>query len=114
MRWKRSLKKRTLTLHSLQQVGVDLRVALLLRSGGRCWYCGTFLTLATMTADHLVPVQRGGQAVLDNLVAACRACNTAKGTLSLDIFRARRGGTPFWGEPPAGEVSLDNVQARRR
>ena len=98
MRWKRSRKKRALTMRSLQQIGVDLRVALLLRSGGCCWYCGTTLTLATVTADHVVSVHCGGVTGLDNLVACCRPCNTAKGELSLDVFRARHEGRVFWGE----------------
>lgn len=98
MRWGRSRTKRKLTMRSLQRGAVDVRVALLLRSGGRCWYCGIQLTLATMTADHVIPVHGGGTATLDNLLACCPSCNVAKGTLSLDAFRARRGGPTFWGE----------------
>lgn len=98
MHCKRNRKKRALTMHSLTQVGPDVRVVLFIKSGGGCYYCGTPLTLATLTADHIQPVRLGGCAILDNLVAACRLCNTAKGSLTLDAFRARRGGKPFWGE----------------
>lgn len=31
------------------------------------------------TADHVVPVKLGGRATRDNIVAACRDCNTRKG-----------------------------------
>ena len=98
MSWKRSRKKRELTMRSLQQVGVDVRVVLLVRSHGCCWYCGAPLTLSRMTADHVQPVSMGGKAVLDNLVACCSACNVAKGALALESFRRQCGGGVFWGE----------------
>jgi len=98
MRWRRSRKKRALTMQSLQQVRMDVRVAVLLRSAGACWYGGVPLTMSTVTLDHRVPVRHGGQTVLDNLVASCRTCNVAKDHLSLEAFRRQRGGTVFWGE----------------
>ena len=103
MRWKRTRKKRELTMMGLQQVGVDVRVALLLRTGGGCWYCGNPLTMASVTVDHVVPLARGGNPVFDNLVACCNECNTAKGQSTLEEFRRRRGGRRFWGEHRAGE-----------
>ena len=91
-------KKRRLTMQSLRQTAPDMRVVLLMRSRGGCWYCGATLTLRTVTADHIVPVQQGGQAVLENMVASCAACNREKGHKSLDEFRHGRGITAFWGE----------------
>ena len=107
MRWNRSRKKRALMMRSLGQVYVDVRVALLLRHAWCCFYCGSALTMTTLTADHIKPVLRGGEPTLDNLVAACRPCNTAKGDLSLDAFRARRGGARFWGERRCHEPRSD-------
>ena len=43
--------------------------------GNRCIYCGV---VGLMTADHLVPLFRGGEHSLENLVPACRSCNCAK------------------------------------
>lgn len=94
----RKNKKRRLTMHTLQRCAPDMRVLLLMRSHGACWYCGTPLTLRTVTADHIVPVQQGGQAVLENMVASCSACNREKGHRSLDEFRQWRGVAEFWGE----------------
>ena len=48
---------------------------ILARDGYHCAYCGE----RADTKDHLIPVVAGGQMVADNLVAACRHCNRAKG-----------------------------------
>ena len=45
------------------------------RDGGVCYWCGA----PADTADHLVPKVRGGDDDESNLVAACRACNSARG-----------------------------------
>jgi 5-methylcytosine-specific restriction endonuclease McrA len=45
------------------------------RDGYICAYCGEVAD----TADHVIPRSRGGGDGLDNLVAACRACNASKG-----------------------------------
>lgn len=55
------------------------RARVLKRCAGRCFYCLTDLTLQTTTIDHFVPLARGGRNGLDNLVAACGACNNRKG-----------------------------------
>jgi len=44
------------------------------RDGHRCQYCGS----AAESIDHVVPRSRGGLHVWDNVVAACRRCNTRK------------------------------------
>lgn len=45
------------------------------RDGGACVYCGTKRNLVL---DHLIPVNRGGPGVPDNLVTACKGCNSGK------------------------------------
>jgi 5-methylcytosine-specific restriction endonuclease McrA len=44
------------------------------RDGSRCQYCGS----AAENLDHVVPRSRGGQHTWENVVAACRRCNTRK------------------------------------
>lgn len=44
------------------------------RDGHRCQYCG----LAAESIDHVLPRSRGGMHAWDNVVAACRRCNTRK------------------------------------
>ncbi len=50
------------------------RKAVFARDGGRCVYCDA----AATSLDHVVPRSRGGQHVWENVVAACRPCNTRK------------------------------------
>jgi 5-methylcytosine-specific restriction enzyme A len=47
-------------------------------SVGRCGYCERPTPVRELTMDHRVPLVRGGQSSKSNLVAACKACNTAK------------------------------------
>jgi 5-methylcytosine-specific restriction endonuclease McrA len=44
------------------------------RDGQHCQYCGS----AAESIDHVVPRSRGGTHTWDNVVAACRRCNTHK------------------------------------
>ncbi len=50
------------------------RRAVFARDQGRCQYCGR----AAENIDHVVPRSRGGRHSWDNVVAACRPCNTRK------------------------------------
>ena len=78
--YSRSRTKRRRTMMSLAHGTPDLRASVLLRSNSQCKYCGTPLTVRTMTIDHIVPVSKGGQTVLENLCAACPRCNHEKGS----------------------------------
>lgn len=50
------------------------RRAVFARDGHRCQYCGA----AAENIDHVIPRSRGGTHTWDNVVAACRPCNTRK------------------------------------
>lgn len=50
------------------------RRAVFARDGGRCQYCGA----GAESIDHVVPRAKGGPHTWENVVAACRPCNTAK------------------------------------
>ncbi len=41
-----------------------------------CVFCGSHENLST---DHLIPVHRGGDDRADNLVIACKSCNSSRG-----------------------------------
>lgn len=50
------------------------RRAVFARDGHRCQYCGS----PAENIDHVVPRSKGGTHTWDNVVAACRPCNTRK------------------------------------
>lgn len=45
---------------------------------GKCHYCGASVAPKALTMDHVVPIARGGRSNKNNVVAACKTCNTAK------------------------------------
>lgn len=45
----------------------------------RCACCGTKLTMKTLTMEHVVPISKGGENELNNLVVLCQPCNSRKG-----------------------------------
>lgn len=53
-----------------------------------CAYCGAPAT----ELDHIEPTSTGGARDVDNLTAACRSCNPAKGAKPLLLFLAHRNG----------------------
>ena len=67
------------------------------RQNGRCAYCGIPMLLPPFrvkkpgdrraTLDHIVPLVRGGADSEANTVAACDACNAAKGNMTAQAFR---------------------------
>ena len=52
---------------------------------GLCAYCGV---TGPLTLDHVVPLARGGAHRIENLVAACKPCNSRKGARDELEFRA--------------------------
>lgn len=57
----------------------------------RCTYCGrqtVHRSPWSLTKDHIVPVTRGGSDAIDNLCVACKQCNSNKGTMTGDEYRA--------------------------
>lgn len=71
------------------------------RSGSNaCSYCGKETTrehgpdhLLFPTADHIVPLSRGGANAIENMALACKGCNELKGALDGDEFTAWMDGT---------------------
>ncbi|MBX7254039.1 MAG: HNH endonuclease [Candidatus Promineofilum sp.] len=53
-----------------------LREQVLERDNHTCRYCGR--RSAALCIDHVYPVARGGATTIENLVAACGACNSKK------------------------------------
>ncbi len=55
-----------------------------LRDGYTCQYCGQPFPQTKLTLDHVTPRSEGGLKCWDNIVTACRPCNTEKSNLSCD------------------------------
>ncbi len=67
-----------------------LRERIFERDAYRCVYCGEIHPAERLTLDHVEPRLRGGDWSEGNLVAACRACNTRKGSLPAWKFLAEQ------------------------
>jgi purine nucleoside permease len=62
-------------------------LALYLRDGLACVYCGASVEDATqLTLDHLTPVSKGGKNEPGNLATCCKRCNSSRGTRSVPAF----------------------------
>ena len=69
---------------------VEESLALRWKSGWRCYYCGQALNEKTVTEDHKTPLSRGGSNEIDNIVIACRPCNSSKYTMTDIEFVEKR------------------------
>ena len=65
-----------------------LRKQILLRDGFTCHYCGQDAD----TVDHVHSIKRHPEMAMspENLVSACKSCNSAKGSRSEGLFLQRR------------------------
>jgi 5-methylcytosine-specific restriction endonuclease McrA len=67
------------------------RLLVLSRDGYTCAYCGQDAD----TVDHVQSIKSGGDPVsLENLIACCKKCNSAKGSRSQGVFLARLSTPP--------------------
>ena len=57
------------------------------RDGGKCVYCGSDGNGVKLQCDHVMPKSRGGKSTLENLVAACKSCNSRKRDRTPDEWR---------------------------
>lgn len=52
------------------------------RDGFKCVYCKS--ESETLQIDHKVPISKGGENTIDNLVTSCVECNYGKGSATLE------------------------------
>jgi len=78
------------------------RLIVLARDGYVCTYCGQ----DALTVDHIVPIKNGGDPIaLDNMVACCKRCNSAKGSRSQAVFLARTATPPAFPVHPSPKTT---------
>ena len=63
----------------------SLRTQVFERDEYRCINCGSHKRLC---ADHVHPESKGGATILENLQTLCQSCNSAKGTKTMEEWRA--------------------------
>jgi 5-methylcytosine-specific restriction endonuclease McrA len=88
-RAKRAAQRRGRKRPSGQWIRTDARLAIYLRDGMRCVYCGRDLHGAApeeMTLDHVWPWSLGGENEPTNLVTACKHCNSSRGARLLASY----------------------------
>jgi 5-methylcytosine-specific restriction endonuclease McrA len=66
--------------------------AVLRRDGHTCTYCGARDDTYILHCDHIIPVSRGGQNVIENLTTACEWCNCSKRDTLPHEWRSIPGG----------------------
>lgn len=59
--------------------------------GGLCFYCGKQVPKDAGTVDHVEPVCQGGKSVIQNVVIACKPCNSKKGHQVIEHFSPEAG-----------------------
>lgn len=77
-----------------RRLSQDEREAVYNKMSGRCAYCGEPIAFCAMQVDHVVPLRKGGEDTLYNMLPACRSCNRYKSTLTVEQFRSSIGRMP--------------------
>lgn len=49
----------------------------------KCCYCDKELSKDTATVDHAIPISKGGSNFIENILPACRSCNSSKNNKDL-------------------------------
>jgi hypothetical protein len=50
-------------------------------TGGKCVFCDAVVPVSERSRDHIWPKSKGGTLHRENILPACRNCNTSRGTL---------------------------------
>jgi len=58
-----------------------------------CLFCDDNLTIDTISADHIIPVSKGGNNAKVNLVACCKGCNGERGDRDFYEYLKRKNKT---------------------
>ena len=81
------MSKRNENWAGMNWIRQEKRLAIYLRDGLSCAYCGASVEDGTqMTLDHVKPDSKGGSNDVTNLVTCCSRCNSARGNRSVASF----------------------------
>lgn len=83
--WKMPAVVRLHKMPSAKKRGVKFsRINVYQRDNFCCQYCGKKFKMADLSYDHVVPRSAGGRTVFENIVTACRRCNSKKDNKTRD------------------------------
>jgi 5-methylcytosine-specific restriction endonuclease McrA len=85
-----------------------LRIRILQRDGYTCGYCGQ----TADTVDHILPVDKHPDQAMsqDNLIAACKRCNSSKGSRSHASFLGGAFAPPVFSNSFSPKTAVQVVQ----
>ncbi|KKM95288.1 hypothetical protein LCGC14_1189640 [marine sediment metagenome] len=74
---------------------INTRSTLWNKFHGKCGYCGIDMDRSSdplerniqFCIDHIIPVSRGGVDLMENLMPACRRCNSSKRDRQIEEYR---------------------------
>lgn len=69
-------------------IGNKLRFDIFKRDGYKCVYCGATPPTVVLEVDHIMPVIKGGENTIENLITSCFECNRGKGKHELNAIPA--------------------------
>jgi 5-methylcytosine-specific restriction endonuclease McrA len=89
----------------------EVRLKALARDGYVCFYCGA--ENKDMTIDHIIPISVAPELAIDieNMVTACKPCNSSKGSRSQGVFLERMRTPPDFRDfpsPTRSEIHQDS------
>lgn len=85
-RQRAKFKRRTILKHITNTLTSGEWLSILKEYDYRCAYCDVEFEVENMpTKDHIIPISKGGHNTKENIVPACRSCNSKKNNKILNI-----------------------------
>jgi hypothetical protein len=105
--------KRQAGWKGMNWVRQEKRLALYLRDGLSCAYCGASVEDgARLTLDHIRPHSRGGSNAAANLVTCCQRCNSSRADRPVAAFA--RACADYLNHGVTADEIVQHVQRTRR
>ena len=70
-------------MNKRKQISTRQRFEVFKRDGFICQYCGSNPPNVILHVDHIIPVSKGGENIMDNYITSCSKCNLGKSNVSL-------------------------------
>lgn len=106
--------ERNANWNGMNWIRQEKRLAIYLRDGAACVWCGAAAENgAQLAIDHVIPDSKGGTNATENLVTACCRCNSSRGNRSVTAFAKAVAGYINHGVKPAEIIEhVRNCQRR--